>query len=122
MPGERHNGEVAVLVSLGAKSRGFWKALRDIFDEDDDYGMRLLPDAYRIDRWMDRVVCYEVEHTSALTKERLHRYGMLWFYLDSIGWTLDLVLIGRRGAKRMVCGQCLYYSLLLEQSRGGSDD
>jgi len=88
--------------------RGFWRTMRYTFSDKrspfrvvtektfDDlretYGVKILPDAYLIDREQQVVVVYEVEDTSRVERV-LPVYAELALLLDHIWWDLCLVRI-----------------------------
>ena len=80
---------------------------------DGDY--RFTPDAYKIIKENDSIQCYEVEDTHKISKQKLTKYIMVWFFLDCENIDLELYVVDRYGNNiNKIDLEDAYYWLLKE--------
>ena len=65
----------------------------------DTRGLRLMPDAFKIDPQALLVTVYEVEDSHPVDDAKLARYVNLFWIIDQYEWCLDLVRVDKYGAE-----------------------
>ena len=98
MPSFLHEQAVRTILEQfpQAKTRGFMKAVHKVIPEERDL-MRIIPDAFIVDRANQILVAYEIEAAHAVPASKIEAYIDLWWALDNWCWDLGLIIIDRFG-------------------------
>lgn len=65
--------------------------------QEETRGLRVIPDAFKIDPQALKVTVYEVEVTSFVSREKMDAFVELFWIIDEYEWTLDLVRVDQWG-------------------------
>lgn len=120
MPGHLHEGLIECLHREfpGSRRRGWANAVSEAVGPDADVGVpNRIPDLYLVDPERRNVVAFEVEVGSPLNGDRLLEWGRLWGDLDSLDWTLGLVVVDRFGERHVPNLTRLYFAWIATWDR-----
>jgi hypothetical protein len=105
-PHDRVVGELLKRPGVFGDRFLFWvgQALRVDGVTDDDWrddtdGLRLMPDAFKIDPQALLITAYEVEDSHPVDDNKLARYVRLFWIIDQYEWCLGLVRVDKYGAE-----------------------
>lgn len=101
-------------------TRGFWKGIRHLVEDDEDYsGPRLRPDGWAIveaDDGRECVVALEVERTNILSDDKMSEYGALFWALDEGDVPLVVFVINPYAEEIGRIGHVHHYQFMVEKT------
>lgn len=108
---------------IASNDKRFPQTLRKTCLDGDEMIVPILPNIYRIceNDFCKAVICYEIEDTNKLSKDKLFRYAELWFQLDSNRWDLYLYPVYRDGTIGVQIDLFLMFRKLMKEEWGFDD-